>query len=120
MTKAIQNTEWWRDYSEEIQAIAFEHPTLQTAQPELRALSLRERIPAIQLVKGYLLIRPQQEFRCSVCESMVPLEDFATDKCLDCLQDDYLAAAQCAYEQGATAEQMIKAPEIIEAPEKSH
>lgn len=73
-------------------AIARSQPDLERARPKIRALALEHRVPSVQLIAQYLGRRPVQYRVCGHCGETVRLHEFATTKCLDCVEADYVAA----------------------------
>jgi len=64
-------------------------PRIQDAKFHLAALALREKAPLTALVNYFLQQIPEQRFYCSQCDCYVPMYEFATDMCLDCVQAAY-------------------------------
>ena len=64
-------------------------PRIQDAKRALAALAIREMAPLTELVNYFLHTIPDQTFYCERCRETVPMYEFATDMCLDCVQAAY-------------------------------
>ncbi len=76
-----------------VDAISEETPKIQDAKSALSRLAFREKAPLTEIVNYFLQKIPEQTRYCASCEQDVPMYEFATDQCLDCVQADYTARA---------------------------
>ncbi len=77
----------------DVDAISKHTPRIQDAKLALARLALREKAPLTELVNYFLDAVPEQTFYCERCREQVPMYEFATDMCLDCVQAAYTQAA---------------------------
>ncbi len=68
-------------------------PRIQDAKFALAQLAIRENAPLTEIVNYFLHQIPEQTRYCERCREMVPVYEFATDMCLDCVQAAYTSSA---------------------------
>ena len=74
--------------------IAAEYPDHQDAKPHLRELAWDHQTPMLRLIGYYMELRPDQTRECPRCHETVHVRDFASTKCLDCVQVEYEEAQE--------------------------
>lgn len=77
-----------------VDKISKQTPKIQDAKLALARLAIAEKAPLTELVNYFLQQIPEQEFYCERCQQTVPMYEFATDMCLDCVQAAYTQAMQ--------------------------